>query len=147
MSTSFQAIADVCNCGADLVQAVLQQVRDEIVDLVTVKKNNVTLNFLVGTLHITMNGCVQFKSLTLSEVNQQASQTQSVRLTEASLRGLDKMSQASSQRGLDDRRSQQSITERSINFMQQRQATNSIASASRRKAQVELFSADKIFAA
>ena len=57
------------------------------------------------------------------------------------------MSQASSQRGLDDRRSQQSITERSINFMQQRQATNSIASASRRKAQGELFSADKIFAA
>lgn len=129
MTTSFQAIADVCNCGADLVQAVLQQIRDEIVDIVTIKKNNVSLNFLVGTLCINQNGAVQFKSLTVSEVNQQASATQSVRLTEASLRGLDKASQASSQRNLDERRSQQSITERSINYMQQRQATASIASS------------------
>ena len=55
----------------------------------------------------------------------------SLRLTEASLRGLDQRSQANtaSQRTLDDR----SIAERSINYMQQRQSTASVGSRARRQ--------------
>ena len=55
----------------------------------------------------------------------------SLRLTEASLRGLDQRSQGNtaSQRTLDDR----SIAERSINYMQQRQSTASVGSRARRQ--------------
>jgi len=63
---------------------------------------------------------VQFKSLSVSEVtaqSQAASGTMSLRLTEASLRGLENgRGNTSSTRTLDDR----SIAERSINYMQQR---------------------------
>jgi len=34
VSASFTAIAEVCNCGSDLVQAVLQLIRDEVLDTV-----------------------------------------------------------------------------------------------------------------
>ena len=55
----------------------------------------------------------------------------SVRLTEASLRGLGdkKGSRNNSQQNLDDR----SIAERSINYMQQRQSTASVGSRARRQ--------------
>ena len=44
VSASFSAIAEVVNCGADLVQAVLQLVRDEVLDNVQQKKKEVNLN-------------------------------------------------------------------------------------------------------
>ena len=64
MSASFQAIADVCNCGADLVQAVLQLIRDEVIDVVQNRKKEVNLGFLIGTLTLSPAGnTVQFKSV------------------------------------------------------------------------------------
>jgi len=62
---SFQAIADVCNCGADLVQAVLQLFRDEVVDLVQNRKKEVQLGFQIGTLVLSPANTVQFKSFTV----------------------------------------------------------------------------------
>jgi len=56
VSTSFQAIADVCNCGADLVQAVLQLIRDEVIDVVQNRKKEVSLSFMIGTLTLSPAG-------------------------------------------------------------------------------------------
>ena len=62
-----QAIAEVCTCGADLVQGVLQLIRDEVIQQVQKKKNQVSLNLLIGTLILSPVGTVQFKPLTLAE--------------------------------------------------------------------------------
>ena len=56
-----------------------------------------------------------------------------MRLTEASLRGLDVNSRSGSHKNLDDK----SIAERSINFMQQRQSTASVGSRVRRQGQAQ----------
>ena len=74
------------------------------------------LNLQIGTLTLSANQTVQFRSLSVSEVtaqSQAASGTMSLRLTEASLRGLEGKGNTASQRTLDDR----SIAERSINYM------------------------------
>ena len=44
------AIADVCNCGSDMVQAVLQLIRDEVVEVMQTRNKAVSLNLLIGTL-------------------------------------------------------------------------------------------------
>ena len=56
------------------------------------KKKEVNLNLQIGNLVLSPNQTVQFKSLSVSEVmaqSQAASGTMSLRLTEASLRGLE----------------------------------------------------------
>lgn len=144
VSASFTAIAEVCNCGADLVQAVLQLIRDEVLDTVQTRKKEVALNFQIGQLVLSPNNTVQFKSLSVSEVasqSQAASGTMSLRLTEASLRNLEK-GNTSSQRTLDDK----SIAERSINYMQQRQSTASVGTRARRQAQGGSSQSKDIFA-
>ena len=45
--------------------------RDEIVDLVTVKKQGITLNFLIGALNVNHHSYVQFKSLSVEQVVKQ----------------------------------------------------------------------------
>ena len=78
------------NCGADLVQAVLQLMRDEVLDAVQQRKKEVSLNLQIGTLVLSPSGSVQFKSQSLSDVAAQSQQSSvSMRLTEASLRGLE----------------------------------------------------------
>jgi len=60
----------VCSCGADVVQAALQVIRDEVVDLVQKKKKEVSLNFLIGNLVLSpagQSGNVQFKSLSVTD--------------------------------------------------------------------------------
>lgn len=102
------------------------------------------LNFQIGQLVLSPNNTVQFKSLSVSEVasqSQAASGTMSLRLTEASLRNLEK-GNTSSQRTLDDK----SIAERSINYMQQRQSTASVGSRARRQGQVGSSQKNDIFA-
>ena len=94
-------------------------IRDEVIDVVQNRKKVVTLNFQIGSLVLSPNNNVQFKSLSIAEATsrgQQASTTTSVRLTEASLRGLENGSRTGSQKNLDER----TITERSINYMQSR---------------------------
>ena len=126
------------------MQAVLQLIRDEVIETVQNRKKEVALNFLIGTLTLSPANTVQFKSLTISEAaNQQTiSQAGSVRLTEYSLRSLDKNGRTNSQRNLDER----SIAERSINYMQQRQSTASVGSrAHRLNATKSATNADNIF--
>ena len=60
-------------------------------------------------------------------MSQTSSATMSLRLTEASLRGLDNRASTASQHSIDER----GMAERSINFIQQRQSTASGASRSR----------------
>jgi len=99
------------------------------------RKKEVALNFQIGQLCLHPSGHVQFRSLTVAEALNKAqamSGTASVRLTEASLRGLGHERNGksnSSQKNLDDR----SIAERSINYMQQRQSTASVGSRARRQ--------------
>lgn len=103
-------------------------------DAVQNRKKEVALNLQIGQLVLSPAGTVQFKSLTVAEALNKAqamSGTASVRLTEASLKGLGdkKGSRNNSQKNLDDR----SIAERSINYMQQRQSTASVGSRARRQ--------------
>mmetsp|Transcript_20328 Transcript_20328/g.27487 ORF Transcript_20328/g.27487 Transcript_20328/m.27487 type:complete len:93 (+) Transcript_20328:561-839(+) len=91
-------------------------IRDEVLDAVQNRRKEVSLGFQIGQLVLSPANTVIFKSLSVSEVasqSQAASGTMSLRLTEASLRGLEK-GHTASQRTLDDR----SIAERSINYMQ-----------------------------
>jgi hypothetical protein len=55
----------VCNCGSDLVQAVLNLLRDEVIDSVQGKKKEVQLGLQIGTLVLSPNNTVQFKSLSV----------------------------------------------------------------------------------
>ena len=50
VSASFSAIADVVDCSAETVSAVLSLVRDEVLDTVQSRKKEVSLNLLIGTL-------------------------------------------------------------------------------------------------
>ena len=52
MPVSFQAIAEVCNCGADLVQSVLAMIRDEIVNIATARKACIALRLPIGEILI-----------------------------------------------------------------------------------------------
>ena len=99
------------------------------------------LGFQIGTLILGPASTVEFKSLTVQEA-QDLSGTQSVRLTEHSLRGLDKRS--GSQKGLDAK----SVAERSISYMQQRQSTASVGSraAALSKQPATTKNVDQIFA-
>lgn len=48
--------------AVETVTAILSGVRDEIVDLVVVKKQNASLNLSYGTLNLRAGGTVEFKS-------------------------------------------------------------------------------------
>ena len=54
-----------------MVQALLQLVRDEVIDVVQNRKKEVALNFLIGTLTLSPSNAVQFKSLTVTEAASQ----------------------------------------------------------------------------
>ena len=88
MPINFQAIADVCNCGPDLVQCVLQLLRDEIVDIIQIKKGNVKLGLIIGELLLNSHSQVQFRSKTVAEIMKLQSTAASMRLTENNLKEL-----------------------------------------------------------
>ena len=131
MPINLQAIADVCNCGPDLVQCVLQVIRDEIVDIVQSRKGNVKLGLMIGELLINGRSQVQFRSKSIAEVAK-ATQSTNVRLTENNLKELSYADTASKADPEAERRSRQSIAERSINYMQKRQAASSYGSRASR---------------
>lgn len=91
VAISLQAIAEVCACKVEVVQAVLSLLRDEVLDLTLVKKQKVKLNFLIGSLVLNEQGMVQFCSLKVSEVIaaiKNGHQVGNVRLTSENLKGL-----------------------------------------------------------
>lgn len=63
VSLSVAELADASGMTTENVNAILGAIRDEVVDLVMVKKQNVTLNLLFGTLNLTQQGTVEFKSV------------------------------------------------------------------------------------
>jgi hypothetical protein len=101
--------------------AILGAIRDEVVDLVMVKKQNVTLNLLFGTLMLTQQGTVEFKSVSNNAaqelddqqdklpVSLEHSQTQSARKKESK--------SSYSIRRQSEVLSRKSNAERNINFM------------------------------
>lgn len=109
------------------------------------KKQSVILSFFIGKLSISPAGVVQFTSNSIESVlrQQKSQKATSNRLTEASLRGLDNASQQSAVKSSrKDLSEQKSNADRSINFMQKRQAT---ANGSRRSKAQSVGRPDDIF--
>jgi hypothetical protein len=91
-------------------------VRDEVVDAVLVRKNNVCLSFSFGWLNLRHSGVVEFKSSSPFNFAEEEPDKMPAcpEFENASCAGKAR-SQAPK-----DSQSQQSITERSLHFMQQR---------------------------
>lgn len=109
----------------ETVTAILSGIRDEIVDLVVVKKQNASLNFSFGTLNLRAGGTVEFKS----SVSALAIETDIDKLAASpqqdagdALTSADKKTngQTFSQKRQSETFSRQSNAERSLQFMQQR---------------------------
>ena len=141
---SFQAIAEVCNCGADLVQSVLAMIRDEIVNIATARKACIALRLPIGEILINQRQQIQFKSKTIAEIAKQTTASSNMRLTENNLAQL---SQSNSRSQLDNeafsRKSRQSMAERSINYMQKRQAVSQSGGSRFSRTNKKLASADR----
>ena len=105
--------------------------RDEIVNAVSNKGQNVKLGLPIGDLLLNSKGQVQFRSKTISEILK-AQSNASMRLTENNLKELSHTG-SKAQNSEASMRSRQSIAERSINYMQKRQSAASAASRGSRK--------------
>ncbi len=53
VTLSTSELAEASGMTSENVNAILGAIRDEVVDLVMVKKQNVALNFVFGTLNLT----------------------------------------------------------------------------------------------
>jgi len=53
VALSITELAEASGMTSENVNAILGAIRDEVVDLVMVKKQNVALNFVFGTLNLT----------------------------------------------------------------------------------------------
>jgi len=121
VTLSVAELADASGMTTDNANAILGAIRDEVVDLVMVKKQNVTLNLLFGTLNLTQQGTVEFKSVSNNAaqelddqqdklpVSLEHSQTQSARKKESK--------SSYSIRRQSEVLSRKSNAERNINFM------------------------------
>ena len=121
VTLSVAELADASGMTTDNANAILGAIRDEVVDLVMVKKQNVTLNLLFGTLNLTQQGTVEFKSVSNNAaqelddqqdklpVSLEHSQTQSARKKESK--------SSYSIRRQSEVLSRKSNAERNLNFM------------------------------
>ena len=121
VTLSVAELADASGMTTENANAILGAIRDEVVDLVMVKKQNVTLNLLFGTLMLTQQGTVEFKSVSNNAaqelddqqdklpVSLEHSQTQSARKKESK--------SSYSIRRQSEVLSRKSNAERNINFM------------------------------
>ena len=91
----------------------------------------------IGSLVLSPSNAVQFKSNNVADVaastQEGASNAGSMRLTEASLRGLEQQSQRRDSRASASKLDAKSVAERSINYIQQRQSTQSRGQKERSK--------------
>ncbi len=53
VTLSITELAEASGMTSENVNAILGAIRDEVVDLVMVKKQNIALNFVFGTLNLT----------------------------------------------------------------------------------------------
>ena len=121
VTLSVAELADASGMTTENANAILGAIRDEVVDLVMVKKQNVTLNLLFGTLNLTQQGTVEFKSVSNNAaqelddqqdklpVSLEHSQTQSARKKESK--------SSYSIRRQSEVLSRKSNAERNLNFM------------------------------
>lgn len=65
---SVSALADNCGTNTETVTGILAGIRDEIVDLVIGRKSNVSLNLGFGILNLRSGGTVEFKSNSITSV-------------------------------------------------------------------------------
>ena len=103
-------------------------------NIVQIKKGNVKLGLMIGDLLVNSRGQVQFRSKTVAEIVKLQSTNVSMKLTENNLKEL---SHSNSNKRFQEeceieKRSRQSIAERSINYMQNRQAASSAGSRAQR---------------
>jgi hypothetical protein len=56
------AIAEIVGCSSEYIQSILAGIRDEVVEHVMVRKQSVILNFGFGVLNLRASGQVEFKS-------------------------------------------------------------------------------------
>lgn len=68
MPMSIATLAEISGLPVDNVTSILAAVRDEVVDLVMIKKHNVALNLGFGVLNLRQGGTVEFKSNTTAQV-------------------------------------------------------------------------------
>lgn len=62
VSVSLASVAEQSKTSLEAVNSVLSGVRDEIVDNVLVRKNNVAMNFGFGSLNLRAGGFIEFRS-------------------------------------------------------------------------------------
>jgi hypothetical protein len=62
VAISLNSLADASGMSVEAVTALLTGLRDEIVDIVVVKKQSVSLNFNFGLLQLRAGGVVEFKT-------------------------------------------------------------------------------------
>ena len=126
------------------MQSVLGMIRDEIVNVVTSRKACIALRFTIGELLVNQRQQVQFKSKTIAEIAKQTTASSNMRLTENNLAQL---SQSNSRSQVDgeafSRKSRQSVAERSINYMQKRQAASQSNGSRFSRTNKKLASADR----
>ena len=119
-------------------------IRDEIVNVVTARKACIALRFTIGELLVNQRQQVQFKSKTIAEIAKQTTASSNMRLTENNLAQL---SQSNSRSNVDgeafSRKSRQSVAERSINYMQKRQAASQSNGSRFSRTNKKLASADR----
>lgn len=65
---SVAGISDASGLTVENITSILGAVRDEVVDLVMVKKHNVALNLGFGVLNLRQGGTVEFKSNSSAQV-------------------------------------------------------------------------------
>jgi len=110
----------------EAVTSLLTGIRDEIVELVVVKKQNVTLNFLFGQLQLRAGGVVEFKTsssgLAVEADCDKMASTMSPDMADKVLTSAEKKSLNGTftQKRQSESAFRQSHAERSLNFMQQR---------------------------
>jgi len=118
-------LAESSGLSVETVTGILAAVRDEIVDLVLVKKNNVTLNLGFGILNLRQGGTVEFKSNTATMMASPEHDKLPVSQEHDKFTSADKKTTQSafSQKRQSETVSRQTNAERNLNFMQQRQAS------------------------
>lgn len=120
------ALAETCAASLETVTGLLAGIRDEIVDLVLARKHNVTLAIGLGSLFLRSNGTVEFKSAGSAAA---VSTEEFDRLPEDYDRFSNSVMARTHTSGFSHRKqsenvgSRHSTAERSLNFMQQRQAS------------------------
>ena len=119
---SVATLSESSGLTVDNVTSILGAIRDEVVDLVMIKKHNVALNLGFGVLNLRQGGTVEFKSNSSALVDETdynvipVSNEHAADQLSSAVKKSDKKSTFSSKR-LSETVSRKSNAERNLNFM------------------------------